>query len=95
MNNAANVSAAPLRSRQASWPRLCPVEWWVLGLSLGVGCRFDFGWCDGGGFAVGSALGVFCEAAAVGGLPFVVEVGEDGADEADGGRLVGDDAYGS
>ena len=50
--------------------------------------------CEFGGgetiaLGVEEAHGVLGEVAAVGGLPFVVKVGEDGADEADGGGFVG------
>ena len=37
--------------------------------------------------------GAFGEVAAVAGLPFVVDVGEHGADEADHGGFVGEDAH--
>ena len=48
---------------------------------------------------VSVALGVedrhraFRQIAAVGGLPFVVDVGEDGADESDDGSFVGEDSH--
>ena len=49
---------------------------------------------DGFSIAVGieQVHGVFGEVAAVAGLPFVVYVGEDGADEADDGGVVGENA---
>ena len=56
-----------------------------------AGCEF--------GDLVSIALGVeechraFGEVAAVAGLPFVVDVGEDGADEADDGGFVGEDPH--
>ena len=56
-----------------------------------AGCEF--------GDVVSIALGVelrhraFGEVAAVAGLPFVVDVGEHGADEADHGGFVGEDAH--
>ena len=43
-----------------------------------AGCEFGCG--DGIALGVEEAHGVFGEVAAVGSLPFVVEVGEDGAD---------------
>ncbi|MCY4515603.1 MAG: DUF1156 domain-containing protein [Acidimicrobiaceae bacterium] len=39
--------------------RLCPVEWWVFGLSLGVGCRCEFGCGDGSGWGSELGHGVF------------------------------------
>ena len=58
IDDLASVAAHELfgRWRDDMWQ--VPLQW-VLGLSLGVGCRFDFGWCDGSGFAVESAHGVF------------------------------------
>jgi len=53
----------------------------------------EFGCGDGIALGVEVAHGVFGEVAAVGGLRFVVEVGEDGADEADGGGFVGEDPH--
>ena len=58
-----------------------------------TGCEFGCG--DGISFGVEQVHGVFGEVAAVGGLPFVVEVGQDGADEADCGGFVGEDPHDS
>ena len=58
---------------------------------LVAGCEF--------GDVVSIAVGVedrhraFGEVAAVAGLPFVVDVGEDGTDETDDGGVVGEDAH--
>ena len=48
----------------------------------------EFGGSDGIGGRSELAHGVLGDVAPVGGLPFVVGVGEDGADEAHGGCLV-------
>ena len=56
---------------------------------LVAGCEFGCGEIIALG--VEEAHGVFGGVAAVGGLPFVVEVGEGGAEVADGGGFVGDD----
>ena len=53
----------------------------------------EFGCGETIAFGVEQAHGVFGEVAAVGGLPFVMQVGQDGADEADGGGLVGEDPH--
>ena len=53
----------------------------------------EFGGFDGIGGLSELVHGVLGWVAPVGGLPFVVEVGEDGADEAHGGGVVGEDAH--
>ena len=58
---------------------------------LVAGCEFGCGAIIA--LEVEESRGVFGEVAAVGGLPFVVEVGEDGADGADGGGFVGEDPH--
>jgi len=44
----------------------------------------EFGWGEGASLGVEQAYGVLGDVVPVGDLPLVVEVGEDGADEADG-----------
>jgi hypothetical protein len=81
----ANVGRAYKLIRQS------PLAWWAFeGFLMSVaGC--DCG--DSSNITVGVELGHggFGEVAAVGDLPFVVDVRQHGADEADDGGLVGED----
>src|SRR5215212_4505739 len=69
-----------------------PVEWWGFeGFSMSV-AGSDCG--DMSSIVCGAEYGhgAFGEIAAIGDLPFIVHVGQDGADKSDYGGLFGEDA---